>query len=97
MAPVGESSPKQHGGWRPGAGRKKDILKRMVGRLKPASAAELLASVNPEKVLREIFAKDSLMLKQRALADLMGPARAERQRCGGGSGLDSRAACPPVR
>jgi hypothetical protein len=56
---------KQHGGKRPGAGRKPDVIKRMIGRLKPATAMEVLSSVDVEKVIGEIFAKGSLTLKQR--------------------------------
>ena len=43
----------------------------MIGRLKPATAREVLeTAVDVEKVIREIFAKGSLSLKQRTLADL---------------------------
>ncbi len=62
---------KQHGGKRPGAGRKPDLLKRMIGRLKPAGAGELLAAIDVEATIAEIMKKGSLSLKQRTLADLM--------------------------
>ena len=38
----------QHGGKRAGAGRKPNLVKRMIGRLKPASAAEVLAGIDIE-------------------------------------------------
>lgn len=68
----GDSTPvkKQHGGKRPGAGRKPDLVKRMISRLSPATARDVLATVDVEKVIREIFQKGSLTLKQRTLADL---------------------------
>jgi hypothetical protein len=69
-----KSSSKQHdghGGFRKGAGRKPDLLKRMVASLKPATAAELLASVDAEKVIKDIFSKGSLALRQKALTDLL--------------------------
>jgi hypothetical protein len=40
---------KQHGCERPGAGRKPNLVKRMIGRLKPATAMEVLATVDVEK------------------------------------------------
>lgn len=75
IAPVGESTEstpvkKQHGGKRSGAGRKPDLVKRMISRLSPATARDVLATVDVEKVIREIFQKGSLTLKQRTLADL---------------------------
>ena len=73
--PQAESTPikpvkKQHGGKRAGAGRKPDLVKRMIGSLKPATARDILATVDVEKVVSDIFAKGSLTLKQRTLADL---------------------------
>lgn len=62
---------KQHGGKRPGAGRPPNLLKRMIGRLKPAGAAGLLAGIDVEATIAEIMKKGSLPLKQRTLADLM--------------------------
>src|SRR5215468_3727291 len=38
--------------------------------MKPTTAAEVLESVDPGKVIRGIFQKSSLTLKQRTLADL---------------------------
>jgi hypothetical protein len=75
IAPVSESTnstpiKKQRGGKRPGAGRKPDLVKRMISRLTPATAQEMLSTVDAEKVLTEIFQKGSLTLKQRTLADL---------------------------
>ena len=75
IAPVSESTDstpikKQHGGKRPGAGRKPDLVKRMIAGLSPATAQEVLATVDVEKVIKEIFQKGSLTLKQRTLADL---------------------------
>ena len=64
-----ESKP-QRGGKRPGAGRKPDLVKRLVSRLTPATAQEVLSTVDAEKVIKEIFTKGSLTLKQRTLADL---------------------------
>ena len=61
---------KQRGGKRPGAGRKPDLVKRMISRLSPATAQEVLSTVDVEKVIKEIFQKGSLTLKQRTLADL---------------------------
>ena len=58
---------KQRGGKRPGAGRKPDLVKRMIGSLKPTTAREVLEIVPVEKVIREIFER---ALKQRTLADL---------------------------
>lgn len=67
-----ESTPikKQHGGKRPGAGRKPDLVKRMISRLSPATARDVLATVDVEKVIGDIFKNGSLTLKQRTLADL---------------------------
>ena len=67
-----ESTPikTQHGGKRPGAGRKPDLVKRMISRISPATARDVLAIVDVEKVINEIFTKGSLTLKQRTLADL---------------------------
>jgi hypothetical protein len=62
---------KQHGGKRSGAGRPPNLLKRMIGRLKPASAAELLAGIDVEATIADIMKKGSLSLKQKTLADLM--------------------------
>jgi hypothetical protein len=72
-APSDDSTPikKQHGGKRTGAGRPPNLLKRMIGRLKPAGAAELLAGIDVEATIAEIMKKGSLPLKQRTLADLM--------------------------
>jgi hypothetical protein len=72
-APSNDSTPikKEHGGRRPGAGRPPNVLKRMIGRLKPAGAAELLAGIDVEATIAEIMKKGSLPLKQRTLADLM--------------------------
>ncbi|HWY42333.1 MAG TPA: hypothetical protein VNX66_02465 [Candidatus Sulfotelmatobacter sp.] len=72
-APLSESTPikKEHGGKRAGAGRKPNLLKRMIGRLKPAGAEELLAGIDVEATIAEIMKKGSLSLKQRTLADLM--------------------------
>jgi hypothetical protein len=73
MPPQRDSTPikKQHGGKRSGAGRPPNLLKRMIGRLKPASAGELLAGLDVEATIAEIMKKGSLSLKQRTLADLM--------------------------
>jgi hypothetical protein len=65
-----EQSKPGRGGKRAGAGRKPDLVKRMIRGLKPATAMEVLSTVNVEKVIGEIFAKGSLTLKQRTLADL---------------------------
>ena len=72
IPPQAESTPnkKQQSGKRPGAGRKPNLVKRLIAGLKPATAAEVLESVDAEKVIKEIFAKGSLTLKQRTLADL---------------------------
>jgi hypothetical protein len=72
IAPVSESkeSKPQRGGKRAGAGRKPDLVKRMISRLSPATAQEVLSTVDAEKVIKEIFVKGSLTLKQRTLADL---------------------------
>jgi len=43
----------------------------MVSSLKPATAAELLANVDAERVIRDIFTKGSLALRQKALTDLL--------------------------
>jgi hypothetical protein len=71
--PQGDSKPikKEHGGKRTGAGRPPNLLKRMIGRLKPANAAEILAGIDVEATVAEIMKKGSLSLKQRTLADLM--------------------------
>ncbi|HET8922504.1 MAG TPA: hypothetical protein VFN26_05855 [Candidatus Acidoferrum sp.] len=45
---------KQHGGKRAGAGRKPDLVKRMVSRLTPATAQEVLTTVDVEKVIKDI-------------------------------------------
>jgi hypothetical protein len=66
-----ESKPSGRGGKRPGAGRKPDLVKRMIGRLRPAGAAEVLLGVDIEGTIAEIMKKGSLSLKQRTLADLM--------------------------
>jgi len=76
IAPVSESkeskeSKPQRGGKRAGAGRKPDLVRRMISRLTPATAQELLSTVDAEKVIKEIFVKGSLTLKQRTLADLL--------------------------
>ena len=73
IAPADDSTPikKQHGGKRSGAGRKPDLTKRMISRLKPATALEILSTVDIEKHIREIFSKGNLSLKQKTLADLM--------------------------
>jgi len=42
---------KQHGGERPGAGRKPNLVQRMIGRLMPATAMEVLATVDVEKAI----------------------------------------------
>jgi hypothetical protein len=63
-------SKSKRGGKRAGAGRKPDLVKRMISRLTPATAQEVLSTVDAEKVVREIFQKGSLTLKQRTLADL---------------------------
>jgi hypothetical protein len=72
MAVIGESveSKSKRGGKRAGAGRKPDLVKRMISRLTPATAQEVLSTVDAEKVIKEIFQKGSLTLKQRTLADL---------------------------
>jgi len=72
-APQADSTPikKQHGGKRPGAGRKPNLLKRMIGRLKPGTAADILAGIDVDGVIAEIMKKGSLSLKQRTIADLM--------------------------
>ena len=64
-----ESKPGR-GGKRPGAGRKPDLVKRMIKGLKAATAMEVLGTVDVEKVIGEIFKKGSLTLKQRTIADL---------------------------
>lgn len=71
-ASLADSKPikKQHGGKRAGSGRKPNLAKRLISGLKAATAAEILQSVDPEKVIKEIFAKGSLTLKQRTLADM---------------------------
>ena len=75
IALVSEKESKQEskpgrGGKRAGAGRKPDLVKRMISRLTPATAREVLSTVDAEKVIKEIFTKGSLTLKQRTLADL---------------------------
>ena len=72
-APAGDSTPikKQHGGKRPGAGRKPNLVKRLIGRLSPVSADQILEGIDVEGTIAEIMKKGSLSLKQRTLADLM--------------------------
>src|SRR6516225_2096416 len=72
-APRGDSKPikKEHGGKRAGAGRPPNLEKRLIGRLKRESAADILASIDVEATIAEIMKKGSLSLKQRTLADLM--------------------------
>ena len=62
---------KQHGGKRAGTGKKPNLVKRMIGRLKAASAVEVLAGIDVEATIAEIMKKGSLSLIQRTLADLM--------------------------
>jgi len=73
IAPAGDSTPikKQHGGKRSGAGRKPNLVKRLIGRLAPLSAGEILEGIDVEGTIAEIMQKGSLSLKQRTLADLM--------------------------
>jgi hypothetical protein len=73
IAPAGESTSvkKQHGGKRPGAGRKPNLVKRLIGRLTPLSAGEILHGIDVEGTIAEIMKKGTLSLKQRTLADLM--------------------------
>jgi hypothetical protein len=73
IAPAGDSTPikKQHGGKRPGAGRKPNLVKRLIGRLSPLSAGQILDGIDVEGTIAEIMTKGSLSLKQRTLADLM--------------------------
>jgi hypothetical protein len=59
------------GGWRPNSGRKVDLVKRKIAELKPATAAELLAAVDGPKLIRDIFTKGSLQLRQKTYFDLM--------------------------
>ena len=66
-----ESNESKRGGKRPGAGRKPNLVKRLIGRLRPAGAAEVLAGIDIEGTIAEIMKKGSLALKQRTLADLM--------------------------
>ena len=72
-APAGDSTPikKQHGGKRAGADRKPNLVKRLIGRLSPLSAGEILHGIDVEGTIAEIMKKGSLSLKQRTLADLM--------------------------
>jgi hypothetical protein len=62
---------RQHGGKRPEAGRKPNLVKRLVGRLSPLSAGQILEGLDVEGTIAEIMKKGSLSLKQRTLADLM--------------------------
>jgi hypothetical protein len=61
---------KKHGGKRPGAGRKPNLVKRLIGRLVPSSASQILDRVDVKGTIVEIMKKGSLALKQRTLADL---------------------------
>jgi hypothetical protein len=73
IALAGDSTPikKQHGGKRSGAGRKPNLVKRLIGRLAPLSAGEILEGIDVEGTIAEIMKKGSLSLKQKTLADLM--------------------------
>jgi hypothetical protein len=73
IASAGDSTPvkKQHGGKRSGAGRKPNLVKRLIGRLAPLSAGQILEGIDVEGTIAEIMKKGSLSLKQRTLADLM--------------------------
>lgn len=66
-----KQSSKQHGGKRPGAGRKRDVVGRMVCSVKRTTAAEIFESVDPEKVIKEIFQRGSLRSRVMQLAQLM--------------------------
>ena len=73
IASAGDSTPikKQHGGKRTGSGRKPNLVKRLIGRLAPLSAGQILEGIDIEGTIAEIMQKGSLSLKQRTLADLM--------------------------
>ena len=62
--PQSESAPikKQHGGKLAGTGRKPNLLKRIIGQLKPASAAEILAGVDVEAAIAEIMKRQPVSI-----------------------------------
>jgi len=72
IVPPAESRPvkKQHGGKRPGAGRKPNLSKRLASRLTPATAGEVLSEIDVMAIYRDIFKNGSRTLKAQCVKDL---------------------------
>src|SRR6516164_1284367 len=72
IAPQADSTPikKQHGGKRPGAGRKPDLSRRLAARLTPATAGEVLSEIDVMAIYKDIFKNGSRTLKAQCVKDL---------------------------
>jgi len=97
--PQSESAPikKQHGGKRAGTGRKPNLLKRIIGRLKLAALPKSWPASTWKPQSPKIMKKGSLSLKQRTLADLWiahGSGGKRFWRCGSRA-LDTRQVFSP--
>jgi len=64
-----ESKPK-HGGHRPGAGRKPNLAKRLLGGANRATAADVLAKIDVEAVVNDLLKNGSRQLKWQVITVL---------------------------
>lgn len=72
MVPQANSTPikKQHGGRRPGAGRKPNYAKRLLSGVKPMTAAEALEGIDVKAVVHDLLKNGSRPVKLQTLTVL---------------------------
>ena len=65
-----EESKPRRGGKRPGAGRKPNIAKRLLGSVKPVTAAEALAGIDVQAIVHDLLKNGSRPVKLQTLTVL---------------------------